>query len=147
MIVLRDLQQLSFGSAPVNSSLNGVFVVDSLRSLLQQRLADLAMGVTYDPNEHGYVVVAEPGDEVAALESALDCPILSDWFGDSQYGDADFAPACEWLDEHLLCFELGFVTSDNGTTTLLIVPKTSGIDAKLLEMCRAFARSDFDQSG
>lgn len=151
MIVLRDPKQLTQGYAPLPADTVTTPQVDvllaSLRLLLQQRMADLAAGAAYDPDEHGYLIVAEPGDTAKALEAASGCPILSGWFGDSHYGEIDFAPACEWLDEYLLFYELGFVTNDSGTTTLVIVPKLNGVDCRLLAMCRDYAEVRYDTPG
>lgn len=113
---------------------------------LQQRLDALkAAHADYaaDDAQCGMLALVEPGDAINPLEHALGCPILASWFGE-RYGEADFAPACEWLEEHLLFFELGFITSDSGYVSLLIVPKLTGIDGKLLAMCREFATPAFD---
>ncbi|MDD2760525.1 MAG: hypothetical protein PHH11_09575 [Methylomonas sp.] len=140
MIVLRHPNQLS--AAHVNFMTT--IIIASLSGLLQQRFAHLGEGVVYDPDEHGYMVLVEPGDDVKALETATGCPILSDWFGDSHYGDSDYAPSCEWLDEYPLCFEMGFVLNDSGTVLLLIVPKLIGVDGELLSMCRENAELKTD---
>ncbi|HEY8098589.1 MAG TPA: hypothetical protein VIE65_21190 [Methylobacter sp.] len=140
MIVLRHPNQL----AAVYEGFISAVIITSLSALLQHRFTDLGADVIYDPDEHGYIVLVEPGDDVKALETETGCPILSDWFGDSRYGDEDYAPACEWLEEHPLCYEMGFILNDSGTAMLLIVPKLDGIDAELLSMCRENAQLKTD---
>jgi hypothetical protein len=142
MIVLRDPAQLSVAYENITTTV----LLTSLASTIQQCFADLAAGVLYDPDEHGYLVVVEPGDDVKALEAETGCPVLGDWFGDSRYGDEDYAPACDWLDEQTLCYEMGFVLNDSGTAMLLIVPKLTGIDAELLSMCREHAQPPTDRT-
>lgn len=124
MIVLRDPSQLP--NHPI---------IACLSTLLQQRFRDLSGGEVYDPDCHGYIVIAEPGDEVKALEEETGCPIFSDWFGDSHYPDADFTPAFEYLDDTPLCYEMVFIINDGGFAVLLFVPKMTGINADLLKMC------------
>jgi hypothetical protein len=63
-------------------------IIVCLSSMLEQRFRDLSGEEVYDPDCHGYIVIAEPGDEVSALEEETGCPIFSDWFGDSHYPDA-----------------------------------------------------------
>jgi hypothetical protein len=131
MILLRHPGQLA--AAYENGTTAAV--IASLASLLQQRFADLAAGTPYDPDAHGYLVLVEPMDTAQALETETGCPLLSDWAG-RRYGEAGFAPACEWLDEQLLYYEMGYVLNDGGAALLLIVPKLSGIDEQLVSLCR-----------
>jgi hypothetical protein len=107
MIVLRDPAQLAAPYEPFVSAL----LMTSLSTVLAQRFRDMSDGDFYDPEEHGYIVIAEPGDDPKTLDEGTGCPIFSDWFGDSRYPEAGFA-------------------------VLLIVPKLTGIDQQLLNLCR-----------
>jgi hypothetical protein len=131
MIILRDPAQLvaSYANAMTAD------VITRLRPRLQQRFADLAGVESYDPDQHGYLVLVEAGDTVTTLETETGCPILTDWTGSRRYGDPGFAPACEWLDEHPLYYEMGFVLNDSGAALLLIIPKLTGIATELLSLC------------
>jgi len=117
-------------------------LIVSLSLLLQQCFRDLSGEEIYDPNVHGTIVVAESGDSATLIEKETGCPILSDWFGASHYGDADYAPSYDHLQAHLLCYELGYITNDDGYTVLLIVPKQTGIDTDLLSLCREYAQHE-----
>lgn len=132
MIVLRDPQQLTANHESQSTTL----ILKVLADSLQQRFKDMSDGDFYDPKQHGYMVIAEPGDEVSTLETETSCPIFTDWFHESRYGDDDFAPAFEWLDDLPFCYEMGFIANDSGFAIIVIVPKLAGIDAQLLEMCR-----------
>jgi hypothetical protein len=132
MIVLRDPAQLA---APYNSFVSALLMT-SLSTVLAQRFRDMSDGDFYDPEEHGYIVIAEPGDDPKTLDEGTGCPIFSDWFGDSQYPDAGFAPSFEYLAEYPLCYEMVFIANDSGFAVLLIVPKLTGIDQQLLNLCR-----------
>jgi hypothetical protein len=131
MIVLRHPNQLMTLNA--NAFISGILV--HLEPLLQQRFTDLAGGEPYDPDQHGYLVLVETGDDVATLEQETGCPILTDWTGQHRYGDPDFTPACEWLSEYPGYYEMGFVLNDSGAALLLIIPKLTGIATELLSLC------------
>jgi hypothetical protein len=131
MIVLRDPAQLA---APYANESTRELIV-RLKSPLQLRFADLAGGQIYDPDHHGYLVLVETGDDIATLERDTGCPILTGWSGQHRYGDPDFTPACEWLSEYPLYYEMGFVLNDSGAALLLIIPKLTGIATDLLSLC------------
>jgi hypothetical protein len=109
-----------------------------LRALLARRFIDICQGEPYDPDEIGDLVVVEPGDSLAQLEQATSCSIAHGRFSDTCYGDANFVPAWECLEEHPHCYEIVFVLSDSGFGVVLFVPKQEGIDPLLLRMCRGY---------
>src|SRR5450759_1298524 len=74
-----------------------------IRSLVEQRFVEILAGEPYDYDQHGYMIVMEPGDSVDALEEESSCPILRNLFDDAGFGDPDFAPSCEALEEHSTC--------------------------------------------
>jgi hypothetical protein len=137
MIILRDPNQLPVSpeQQATNNPTNAAFILAVLNNRLQYHFQALSAPETYDPEEHGYIVIAEPGDAVKTLKAETGCPILTDWFKESRYGDDGFAPAFDWLDEQPFCYEMGFTLNDSGFTVLLIIPKLSGIDTELLAMC------------
>jgi len=85
-------------------------IVDlDVRSLVSLRMSQLGDGEHYNPQAHGELIVAEPGDTLVSLEGQCGCPIASNPFDDARYPDTDFVPVCEFIEEHPACFELGFV--------------------------------------
>jgi hypothetical protein len=138
MIVLRDPAQLTAHYDQFNTAL----LITSLSPLLALRFQQMSDGTVYDPEEHGYIVIAEPGDDMAALEDES-CPIFSDWFGDFRYPDSGFAPSWECGFEHPLCWELVFIANDSGFGILVFVPKQSGIDQRLISLCQEYAEPCF----
>ena len=127
MLVLRDPALASRIANP------------GVRKLVEERFAQILDGEPYDYDRHGYMIVVEPGDTAMALEEESGCPILSDLFGEARYGDPDFTPAAEALEEHACCYELVFILNDDGFGIEIFVPKMDGIDPKLLAMCAAYA--------
>ena len=127
MLVLRDPALASRIANP------------GVRKLVEERFAQILDGEPYDYDRHGYMIVVEPGDTAMALEEESGCPILSDLFGEARYGDPDFTPAAEALEEHATCYELVFILNDDGFGIEIFVPKMDGIDPTLLSMCSTYA--------
>lgn len=140
MIVLRNPDQLTASLTSPTTTL----IIKLLADRLRQHFQAMSEPDTFDSEEHGYIVIVEPGDAVKALEAKTGCPVLTDWFHQSRYGDDDFAPAYEWLEDQLFCYEMGFVLNDSGYAMLLVIPKLSGIDAQLLAMCRENTHQKID---
>jgi len=110
----------------------------AIRRLVEMRFMQVCAGETYDPDRHGYMLVVEPGDSVEAIERESGCPMLRNTFDDARFGDPEFTPAAEVIEEHSNCYELVFIFSDDGGVEIF-VPKVDGIDPELLAMCRQFA--------
>ena len=88
-------------------------------------------------------IIVEPGDATVAIEKAAGFPILTSLFDDHSFGQPDFYPCYELLEEyhyeHYRIYEMVFIGNDDGFATTVIVPATEGIPADLLAMCRSFA--------
>ena len=85
------------------------------------------------------MVVVEPGDPVDTLEEETGCPLLHNLFDDTRYGNPEFSPSFEALEEHDDCYEMLFITNDDGFGITLFIPKAEGIERNLLAMCTEFA--------
>ena len=112
---------------------------ENVRLLLEQRFDEITQGEPYDADIHGFFVLVESGDTVAAIEHGCGFPILRSLFNTTCYGDQEFLPCFEVLEEHPTCFEMVFVPSDGDYGVVVIVPKASGIDAELLRFCQEYA--------
>ena len=118
----------------------------AIRRLVEQRFIDVCNGEPYDYDTHGEMIVVETGDTVDALEKQSGCSIVSNPFDDARYGEPDFAPVCEALEEHAGCYEMVFIFTDDGFGISFFIPKHPGIDAELLAMCAQFAGPMPDQA-
>lgn len=107
--------------------------------LIEQRFIEITDGEPYDADIHGYFVVAEPGDGMDVLEKEVGCPILRGLFGEARYGDPDFSPCFEVLEEHPGCYEMVFIMTDGDFGISLFIPKAEGINPELLAMCAEYA--------
>lgn len=132
MLILHDSSQLAAITNP------------HIRQLAGLRFSQLE---SYDdpdaPGADGYFIVVEAGDAVFEIERATGFPILRNLFDDLPFGDPDFYPCTEILEEHkneqTCIYEMVFIGSDDGTFTCLLVPDEEGIDEQLLALGRSFA--------
>ena len=110
-----------------------------IRTLVSLRFKQVCNGEPYDRNRHGYMVVVEPGDTVEQLELETGCGITRDVFDETRFGEADFAPSFEILEEHDACYEMHFSLNDDGFGITLFIPKAEGIPGDLLALCANYA--------
>ena len=110
-----------------------------IRALVSLRFSQVLNGEPYDYDRHGYLVVVEPGDTVEQLEQETGCGITRDVFDETRYGEADFAPSFELLEEHDACYEMHFDLNDDGFGVTLFIPKEEGIPGDLLALCASYA--------
>ena len=127
MLVLRD------------PSLASSITDNDIRELVKQRFDEICDGEDFDPDLHGLFFVVEPGDGVEALEEESGCPILRSYIGTARYGDPEFKPVFECLEEHDTCYEMVFVPGDGDFGIVIFIPKQEGIDPELLAMCAEYA--------
>ena len=127
MLVLRDPSEAIAITDP------------QLRDLIEQRFEDICDGDDFDPDLHGHFIVVEPGDSVEALEKESGCPILRSYIGNARYGDPEFKPVFECLEEHDACYEMVFVPGDGDFGIVIFIPSLEGIDPDLLAMCAEYA--------
>lgn len=131
MIVLRDPTAVS--------SIAELEPYPDIRHLVQQRFTEICDGEPFDPDLMGYMIVVEPGDTVDALEEETSCRIMRNLFDDVRFGDPEFDPSFEALEDHGSCFEMVIILNDDGFGIAIFIPKTAGIDAELLALCEHYA--------
>ena len=84
-------------------------------------------------------VVVEPGDPIGALDAQLGFPILTNRNDGKRYGEPEFRPSFEVLEEHPGCYEMVFVLADYGDGVLVFIPKHDGVNGELLSLCAEYA--------
>lgn len=127
MLVLRD------------PSVASSIADNDIRELVEQRFEDICDGEEYEADLHGFMIVLEAGDSSDALEEESGCPILRSYIGNARFGDPDFRPVFECLEEHAFCYEMVFVPGDGDFGIVIFIPKQEGIDPELLAMCAEYA--------
>ncbi|MBK7491512.1 MAG: hypothetical protein IPI17_05440 [Nitrosomonas sp.] len=111
----------------------------SIRALASHRFSQILSGEPYDYDRHGYMIVIDPGDSIESLESETCCSIIHNALDGTHFGDSDFTPSFEALEEHNYCFEMLFILNDEGFAIDIFIPKHSGIDLQLLALCTEYA--------
>ncbi|MBX9917947.1 MAG: hypothetical protein K2Y07_12045 [Nitrosomonas sp.] len=111
----------------------------SIQALASHRFSQILSGEPYDYDHHGYMIVVEPGDSIESLESETCCSILHNGFDDTNFGDSDFTPCFEVLEDHGNCYEMLFILNDEGFAIDIFIPKHPGIDPQLLALCTEYA--------
>ena len=127
MIILRDPQQLTQVVQP------------EIKSYLQQRFHDICDPEPYDPDEHGFFILVQHGDTSEQIESDTGYSLLKSLFNGTVYGEPDFTPDFEYLEDHGGFFEAVFIFADSGFAVVMIVSKEEGIDGRILALCNEFA--------
>lgn len=110
-----------------------------IRNLVEKRFFEICEGEAYDAAIHGEMLLVESSDSLESLEHETGCSIGTNPFDESRFPEPDFVPICEYLEEHLQCYELTFLFSDDGAGISFFIPKSAGIDSDLLAFCTAFA--------
>jgi len=101
MIILRDPQQLTQVVQP------------EIKAFLRQRFHDICEPEPYDPDEHGFFILIEPGDTSEQIELDTGYSLLKSLFSDTVYGDPDFTPDFEYLEDQGSFFEAVFIFTDS----------------------------------
>jgi hypothetical protein len=105
----------------------------SLAELLKKRYQQLSG----DMSDTAFVVI-QPLDRSRFVEECLGWSVLQNPGDGTRYGDPDYSPGFEWIEDHGFCFELTFeFTTD--FTHVLFVEKAKGVDRQLLNFCAAYA--------
>ena len=95
---------------------------------------DTEPGVELGDLAHFHAV--EPGDDTAAVAAALGFPVDANLVDGVRFGEPNFTPSWEWLEDHGGWFEAAFVVSDDGFGHVLLVPDRPDTDPRLLALCR-----------
>ena len=133
VIVVRNLSSIQQIGTP------------EIKELVQQRLDDLG-GDAFDADELGYFLVVESSDTSEALSGQLGFDLLRNRISHARYGQPDFTPLFEFVEEFPFCYDMVFVLSDDGFGVELFIPKGEDIDTELIAMCRQFAFRSEDEA-
>ena len=107
-----------------------------LKRLLSDRVRQLDVE---DLTTAARFVLVQPSDTLADLERALGFSILQNPADGTRFGDPDFSPGFEWIEDHGFAFELVFIFTDDGFAHVVFVPSEPDIDASLLNFCATYA--------
>lgn len=115
------------------------FTASSASVRLARILKFRAHQLVDDDNDLGrwaHMTVVEPPDTLLAIEAEVGFLVLTNLIDGTRFGDPDFTPSWEWIEDHGGWFELVFILTDDGFAHVLFVADREGVDADLLAACR-----------
>jgi hypothetical protein len=112
---------------------------EELRLLIEQRIEFMTDGEPFDPDLHGLICVVEPRDRLSDVVEAVGHDFLSDPWAGARFGDPEFEPVFEVLEEHGSCFELVIVPGDGDYGIVIFIPKAAGVDPLMVSFCEMYA--------
>ena len=99
-----------------------------LQALVTERLARCE-------GEMLHIAIAQPEDTLMMIEECTGfCSVAN------RFGESDFEPSWESIDDHGDMFEVLFDMGDDGCGCILFVPDDGTIDGALVELCRRYTR-------
>lgn len=107
-----------------------------LKELLTERVRQLDIE---DLSTTARFVIFQPGDTTDDLDQALGFSVFQNSADGTRYGNPDFSPGWEWIEDHGHCYELVFILTDDGFAHVVFVPRDSGVDGSLLNFCATYA--------
>lgn len=110
-----------------------------LLQLLALRRDQLLEHDGYDLGELAHFIVVEPGDALAAIETATGIPLATNMIDGSNLGEPGFTTNFEYVERHGAWFEAVMIVSDDGFGIVLLVPDRPDIDPSLLGLVRDHA--------
>ena len=110
------------------------FIDERIKQLLIKRCNQLG-----DITDQARFVIAQSGDTLHQLERQLGFSVFQNAGDGSRWGEAEFAPGWEWIEDHGFAYELVFIFDDGGFAYVVIVENCPGVDSKLLELCATYA--------
>lgn len=125
--------------AAVEAAINDATLELGLRDLLALRARQLEDDTEPDVELGDLAAfhVVTAGDGMKEIEDGIGFPIDVNLVDSVRFGDPEFTPSWEWLEDHGGWFELAFVLSDDGFGHILLVPDQHDTDRRLLALCRS----------
>lgn len=113
---------------------------DTLRRLIEKRVAEINECCPWDSDELGYFISVEVGDTAEDLAAEIGFSVLRGLLDDVPFGHEDFSPSFEWAEIHPEGFyELVYIVNDAGFGYDIFITNQPGVDPDLLAMCQAYA--------
>jgi hypothetical protein len=110
-----------------------------LRRILELRAGQLGGPEAWKPEIPARFHIAEPGDRLADIETALGFSPLVNLLDGSRYPEPEFEPNWEFVQDFGRWVEITFILAD-GPAEVLLVPD-SGSDSAIATAVRAYASS------
>lgn len=105
-----------------------LMIAEPLRAIAAECLDRWAIsGTPYVPGQTDLVILVEPDDRLSDIADLVDLLI--------DLEDEDEVPPFEHVTDHGAAYEALMIFDDDGIGCSLLIPKSAGIDARLLDWC------------
>lgn len=108
---------------------------ERIKRLLARRRDQLGGDIT----DQAHFAIVQPADTPADLERTIGFSIFCNPADASRFGEPEWTPGWEWIEDHGFAYELVFILDDSGFAHVVIVEKAAGVNAQLLNLCAAYA--------
>ena len=85
--------------------------------------------------DFGQLLVLEPGDDPAIVETAACLRLVGSPFSAARLGEPGFTPLWDFVDDHGSFYEVATIITDAGGFFLIVIPKDIGTSPALLTLC------------
>lgn len=107
---------------------------DRIKQLLQLRRSQLGGDIA----DQARFAIVQPADTPADLERTIGFSIFCNPADGSRFGEPEWTPGWEWIEDHGFAYELCFIMDDSGFGHIVIVPTLQGIDPEVVRLCSAY---------
>lgn len=133
----RNSQVITLRTAAAVKSTIALLADNQLRALLTERLQQLTNAwEDIDLSDLTHFLIIQPGDTTGDAEHELGWSLLVKAADGARFGQPDFTPSWEWIEDHAGWFEAVFIISDDGFGVSLFVQDHPDTDPELLALCR-----------
>lgn len=106
-----------------------------IKELVRTRIDQLGGDIT----DQARFLIFGPGDTLSGLREALAFSVLQNPADGSEFGNSNFTPGWEWIEDHGFAYELVFIFDDSGFAHVVLVEKVAGVNQRLLRLCATYA--------
>ena len=110
----------------------------SIDARIQRLLTERRDQLGGDITDQARFVIVERGETTADVERQLGFSVFQNPGDGTCFGEPDFTPGWESIEDHGHCFELVFIFTDDGFAHVVFVNKAVEIDPELLRLCEEY---------
>lgn len=92
-----------------------------------------------DIADQAHFAIVQSGDTPADLERAIGFSVSRNPADGTRFGQPEFTPGWEWIEDHGFAWEMCFIFTDDGFAHVVIVPKDEGVDPWLRSLCDTYS--------
>lgn len=111
---------------------------DRLKGLLNRRSEELDGSI----EDRARFIIVQPRDRPCWVEEGLGFSVFQNPADGSRFGEPDFTPGWEWMENHGSFYELVFILDDSGFAHVVIIEKAERTHPAFLRLCTTYASEE-----